>query len=171
MSESSLGDMSIASRMSSFWREPRLVGATTAVAAGVAGGAVLTDGATEGGDLSAFDPGVTADVIGARSDIVTVVAHIFTFLGSTAALVPLTVALLALLGVRHQWRAAGAVALGMSTSLALTVLLKDTIGRLRPPSTDMLGAIETGFAFPSGHTLNGTVYYGLLAGLLLTLCS
>ncbi len=154
------------------WKPERgLLGATAAVAAGVTGGVVLTDGARESGDLSAFDPGVTTDFISARSDIDTVVAHVFTFLGSTTALLPLTVALLVLLCVRRRLRAAGAVALGMSMSLALTVLLKDTIQRLRPPSADMLGVIETGFAFPSGHTLNGSVFYGLVTGLLLTVCS
>lgn len=131
---------------------------------------MLADGAVESADLSGYDPGITADFIAARSEFGTGVAEVFTFFGSTRALLPLTVALLVLLCLRHRWRAATAVTVGMSLSLALTVLLKDIIGRVRPPAADVVGTINNGFAFPSGHTLNGTVFFGLVTALVLHRC-
>ena len=37
--------------------------------------------------------------------------------------------------------------------------------RARPPIAGMLGPVETGFAFPSGHTLNSPVFLGLAVAL------
>ena len=54
----------------------------------------------------------------------------------------------------------------MTLSLALTLILKNVVGRTRPAAANLLGAVDTGFAFPSGHTLNATVFYGLVAGLI-----
>lgn len=152
------------------WRTPTFLAALTAAIAGIAAGVVLTDGAAESGDLSAYDPAVTAGFVSARSDVGTVVARGFTFFGSTAALLPLTLALVLLFVLRRRWVAAAVVAAGMSLSLTLTVLLKNSIGRIRPPAVDVLGALNDGFAFPSGHTLNGTVFFGLVTGLVLTRC-
>lgn len=157
------------SRIWSWW-DSRLLAPLLMLFIGLAGAVLLTDGATESGDLSAYDPSVTAGFVAARSDVGTAFAQVFTFLGSTAALVPMTLAVLAWLGWKRRWLAAGAVAAGMSMSLTLTVLLKNVIGRARPPGVDVLGAINTGFAFPSGHTLNGTVFFGLVTGLALSRC-
>ncbi|MGB7447862.1 MAG: phosphatase PAP2 family protein [Ornithinimicrobium sp.] len=156
--------------VSPLWRTPRFLAALASIVVGFAGGAVLADGVMENADLSAFDPTVTADFIGVRTEVVTAVARAFTFVGSTAALVPLTLGLIMILLLRRRWGAAVAVAWGMSLSLTITVLLKSSIGRARPPAHDVLGAINNGFAFPSGHTLNGTVFVGLVAGLLLARC-
>ena len=152
------------------WRTPTFLVALTAAIAGMAAGVVLTDGAAEGADLSAFDPAVTAGFVAARSSVGTAIAQGFTFFGSTAALLPLTLALVLVFVVRRRWMAAAVVAAGMSLSLTLTVLLKNSIGRIRPPAVDVLGAINDGFAFPSGHTLNGTVFFGLVTGLVLSRC-
>ena len=152
------------------WWEAALLAPVLMLLTGLTGAIVLTDGARENGDLSAYDPAVTSAFITARSDVGTALAQVFTFMGSTLALVPLTLVLLAWLGWRRRWQAMSAVAAGMSLSLTLTVLLKNVIGRVRPPGVDVLGAINTGFAFPSGHTLNGTVFFGLVTGLVLHRC-
>lgn len=153
-----------------WWREPLLVGPLLMAFIGTAGAVLLTDGARESGDLSAYDPATGAEFLAARSDVVTVLAQVLTFFGSTWALLPLTLALLVWLGLRRRWQSAAVVAIGMAMSLVLTVLLKNTVGRGRPPVVDVLGAIDTGYAFPSGHTLNGTVFYGLVIGLVLSWC-
>ncbi len=139
----------------------------TALILGATAAAVLVDGARESGDLSAYDPAASTAVIAARSTGFTWAAQALTFAGSTLALVPLTALLLAILALRGRWRAMAAVAMGMSLSLGLTIVLKTTVGRLRPAATDVLGTVDTGYAFPSGHTLNATVFYGLLACLLI----
>ncbi|MGB3829897.1 MAG: phosphatase PAP2 family protein [Ornithinimicrobium sp.] len=153
----------------SWWGTP-LLAPVLMVLAGPTVAIVLTDGASENGDLSAYDPAITSAFVTARSDVGTALAQVFTFFGSTLALVPLTLAVLAWLGWRRRWQAMSAVVAGMVTSLALTVLLKNVIGRVRPPGVDVLGAINTGFSFPSGHTLNGTVFFGLVTGLVLHQC-
>jgi membrane-associated phospholipid phosphatase len=131
---------------------------------------MLADGAEENAGLSAVDPVVTADVVGARTAGVTRLAEAFTFSGSVSSLLPLTLALLALLLFRRRWGAATAVATGMTISIGLTEVLKNVIGRARPAAYDVLGAVNHTYAFPSGHTLKGTVFFGLVGGLLLMHC-
>lgn len=149
------------------WLDASVLAPVTALILGATAAAVLADGARESGDLSVYDPAASAAIIAARSTGVTWAAQALTFAGSTLALVPLTAFLLLTLALRGRWRAMAAVAMGMSLSLGLTVVLKTTVGRLRPAVADVLGTVDTGYAFPSGHTLNATVFYGLLAGLLI----
>ncbi len=91
-----------------------------------------------------------------------------TFLGSAWFLAPITILAVALLTLTRRFAMACLVAAAMTTSLVLTVTIKTTVGRGRPDPDDVVGAINTGFAFPSGHTLNSTVFLGLTAVLLLT---
>lgn len=126
----------------------------------------LLDGVLEGADLASYDRPVSAAVVDARSPVLTGIARALTFLGSADALVPLTLVLVAGLLLGRRWMPAVAVAAGMSASLLATIVLKGAVGRDRPPAADVLGAKSTGYAFPSGHTLNSTVFLGLAAGLL-----
>ncbi|MEO7588481.1 MAG: phosphatase PAP2 family protein [Arachnia sp.] len=137
-----------------------------ALMAGIVGVGVLLDGVTEHGDLSLYDPSVTSAFIADRSAGLTALASVLTFLGSVTVLLPLTVIVLAVLALRRRWGAAAVVTAGMSLAVVLTVALKHLVERARPGVVDLLGPVDTGFAFPSGHTLNSTVFYGLIAGLL-----
>lgn len=134
---------------------------------GVAAAIGLLDGVMEQDDLAAYDPAVTAAAVSWRSPVLTALARLLTALGSAAALVPFTLLVLAGLLVRRRRLAATVVAVGMSMSLLLTIGLKGFVGRERPPAVDVLGPDSSGYAFPSGHTLNSTVFFGLVAGLLL----
>jgi undecaprenyl-diphosphatase len=141
--------------------------------AGVAAGATLAavellDAVRERADLAAYDPLVTADVVAERHPSLTVLAQIATFLGSTASIGALTLLLVAWTGWRRQWRTTGLIAAAMTASVALTIGLKQVVGRARPPTSLVLGPVDTGYAFPSGHTLNSTVFFGLLAALAVT---
>jgi undecaprenyl-diphosphatase len=140
-----------------------------AVAAVFAGAALaLVDGVRERGDLSAFDPAVTGAVVAERSPALTAVAEAFTFVGSTPSLAVATLATVAWIAWRRRdLRSAVVVAVAMAASSALTIVLKTLIARSRPPAGLALGTAESSFAFPSGHTLNSTVFFGLLAGLVL----
>lgn len=143
------------------WAIPTAVGA-----AGIAAVATLADGVLESGDLAAYDPVVTAGVVTARTPLLTAIAQAFTFTGSMVMVALYTLAVVAWLGLRRrQWRLAALVAGTMATSAALTVVLKLAFGRARPAAADVLGALDLTFAFPSGHTLNSTVFFGLLAAL------
>jgi undecaprenyl-diphosphatase len=127
----------------------------------------LVDGVREHGDLTSHDASVTASVVADRTGVMTVVANAFTFVGSEVSVGVLTAALLGWMVIRHRaWRAAWIVGGSMGLAGLVTMALKHLVLRARPPAVDVLGAIDTGYSFPSGHTLYSTVFCGLVAGLL-----
>lgn len=155
---------SLGSRVVDSWAGPAL-GVTVAATFAVL---ELADGARERGDLAAHDPAVTRAVVEERTPLLTGFADAATLLGGTVSIGALTVGVLAwLLWRRRAPRTALLVASTMATSVVLTVVLKHVIGRARPPATTLLGPVDGSFAFPSGHTLNSTVFFGLVAGLAL----
>jgi undecaprenyl-diphosphatase len=129
----------------------------------------LADGVREGGDLAAYDPVVAAEAVASRTMVITPLAQVVTFLGSTVSIGAMALALVAWVGWRRRQRVLAMILAGsMAASAALTVGLKLLLARPRPPAALVMGPVDTGFAFPSGHTLNSTVFFGLLAGLALT---
>lgn len=141
--------------------------AVAAVAAGL-GVVALADGAGEHGDLSAHDPAVTDAVVSHRTPVLTVLAHALTAIGSEVSIGLLTLVVVAWLVLRRRDLAAAAVVGGaMVVGSALTLALKHVVGRARPPASTMLGAFDSGYSFPSGHTAFSTVFFGLVVGLLL----
>lgn len=142
-------------------------GVVLLVAAGAFGGLL---GGVRGRDaLAAYDPAVTSDAVALRTPLLTLPAHAFTYLGGTPSITSLVLVLLAWTGLRRRnWPLAGILAGSMILSVLLTIGMKHLVERHRPPATLVLGAVETGFSFPSGHTLNSTVFFGLVAGVALT---
>src|SRR6476620_11521514 len=141
--------------------------AVAALAAGL-GVVALADGAGEHGDLSANDPAVTDAVVSHRTPVLTVLAHALTAIGSEVSIGLLTLVVVTWLVLRRRDLAAAAVVGGaMVVGSALTLALKHVVGRARPPAATMLGAFDSGYSFPSGHTAYSTVFFGLVAGLLL----
>ncbi|MDX6239831.1 MAG: hypothetical protein QOG10_4646 [Kribbellaceae bacterium] len=135
-------------------------------AAGTLGVAGLADSAKESNGLAAFDPGLTADAVSARTTPLTDLARALTFLGDVPVLSLLAVVAAALLWQRtRSLRAPGLLMIAMAGSAVLTYGLKLVIGRHRPGVAFVLGPIDTSFGFPSGHTLNSTVFLGTLVGL------
>lgn len=88
-----------------------------------------------------------------------------TELGSTAvlSLLCLGIALLAL--ARNRPRLAATFVLALTTTGLISTILKALVGHARP--IDAIISVHEA-SFPSGHTLSGTVVYGLLAALLLS---
>jgi undecaprenyl-diphosphatase len=81
-----------------------------------------------------------------------------------AILVPLGIAIVATLMALRRVRMAAVYGIALAGAALATQVLKVSIGRLRPPEGAAVPA--PGFSFPSGHTLNGTVTYGLIALLV-----
>ncbi|TCC49538.1 phosphatase PAP2 family protein [Kribbella pittospori] len=135
--------------------------------AGTLGVIGLADAATESDGLAAFDPALTANAVSRRTPALTAVARTLTFIGSTPVLVILTLAAALLL---WRWtsslRGPAVLILAMIGSSTLTYVLKTLVGRKRPDVTVVLGPVEDTFAFPSGHTLNTTVFFITLAALV-----
>lgn len=129
--------------------------------------AVLIDGARESSDLSSIDPTVTNALLGARNPILNTLDLAVTSVGSTVGLSVLTALLALWLGGRqHLWRWAGLVVVAMAGAAAVTVALKVGVGRARPSFSDLISSPSLDPSFPSGHSLNSTVFFGLV---LLTL--
>lgn len=142
--------------------------ASAAVAvAGTLGVIGLADSATESDGLAAFDPEFTAEAVSSRTPVLTALARALTFIGDVPVLVTLMlIAALLLWRWTLSLRAPALLLFAMAGSAALTSGLKALIERKRPGITYVLGPIDNGFAFPSGHTLNSTVFFATLAGLL-----
>ena len=144
-----------------------LAASAVVVVAGTVGLIILADAATESDGLAAFDPELTADAVSHRTPVLTAIARTLTFIGSAAVLVPLTVvAALVLWRWTRSWRSSAVLVLAMIVSTVLTSVLKALIGRARPDTALVLGPVSETFAFPSGHTLNSTVFFLTLAALV-----
>jgi undecaprenyl-diphosphatase len=130
---------------------------------------LLADGAAERGDLAADDPAVTTWLVHSRTPLLSGAAQLVTTIGSEPAMAILTVLVLAWLVIAKRARASAVLfAASMGTAGALSIGLKHLMARQRPPAADVLGPLDSSFSFPSGHTLFSTVFFGLVAGLLLT---
>lgn len=57
-----------------------------------------------------------------------------------------------------------------TSALIFILVVKNLVGRIRPPLVNAL-IVEPGFAFPSGHTYFGVVFYGLLTYFLVNFFS
>ena len=129
-------------------------------------GAALADHVDDAGlGATAYDTAVWAFVLDHRDAAATAVASALRVGGGTVALCALAGAAGLLLLLRGRRLDA---ALVVSTPLVSTLLsegLKPGYGRLRPPAEAQL-IPETGFSFPSGHTVDATVVLGVLALVL-----
>lgn len=89
-----------------------------------------------------------------------------TALGTYPFLVWFSLAVVALLLIRRQWRLAAAWVIVQIIGLALIQYSKLAFNRPRPPYNGEF-ATEDSLSFPSGHSLGSVVAFGLLAYLLL----
>lgn len=122
----------------------------------------LSDAVSEHNGLTSADPHIAHDVLAHRSDTVTAMAHVLTFIGSEPVVGAAMLALVAWLIARRRFQEAVVVAIGIAGSAAMTVGIKLAVERSRPPTLDRLGAVDHSFSFPSGHTLNSAVALGLI---------
>ena len=89
-----------------------------------------------------------------RSDALTPVMEGFSALATPVVLVVMTLAIAAFApGRRPGWCCA-----------SLNVLLKSLVQRPRPEGFRL--AVETGFSFPSGHSMAAMAFYGLIVWLI-----
>ena len=84
-----------------------------------------------------------------------------TFLGGATILIPIGVAFVLAAVLSRRARLALIVAVVLIAAALFTELAKDYVTRPRPTMDPLVTA--SGYSFPSGHTLNSTVTYGLLA--------
>ncbi|MFL4474238.1 phosphatase PAP2 family protein [Paeniglutamicibacter sp. MACA_103] len=119
-----------------------------------------------GGVPNAWDIPVLEWMVSHRNAAATDAAWFFTVLGDTPAMTILALCV----AVLFSWRARSVwpgvlIALTAAGSVALTLVLKATLGRARPSLESVLAPIPSSFAFPSGHTLNSIAILGIIGYL------
>lgn len=92
------------------------------------------------------------------------VFEMITFFGSFKWLFPATVGAVGVFLLKNKFKEAATLTLGMSLAVIITEILKIVIREPRPHLT--AAVVETSFSFPSGHSVNSTVFYLLLFYLL-----
>jgi len=138
--------------------------AAGALAAWAFGG--LTQDVVGHDEVARLDPRVESFVIAHRSGALTEAMKALTWLGSTAVLIPLGVALGGYFLLRRRdWRPSALVAVGLGGAVALYDIVKVAVGRARPPMSLWIGHYS-GRAFPSGHATQSLVFYGMAALIL-----
>ena len=139
-------------------------GVAAACVAGVAG---LVDGVDEHADLSTYDPGITSSVASMRRPVLTIVAELASLVGSEVSVAVLSLLVLAWLWFGPRDRARAVLFAGaMGAGVVLTLLGKHLVERHRPAARYVMGPVDNGYSFPSGHTLFSTVFLGLVVLLL-----
>ena len=68
---------------------------------------------------------------------------------------------------KKQWYAMWAVLIGIQGGMLLNLLAKQVFHRARPSFENPLVTLTT-YSFPSGHVVASTVFYGVLAALLIS---
>jgi len=127
------------------------------------------DAVVEGDGVAALDHPVLELVVQHRTPALAQALTTFTDIGGKVGMPILSVALVLLATwAWRSWSPAVLTTLAAAGSLAMTVVGKQLIGRVRPPLADAVPPFETSPSFPSGHTLNTTVIIGVLTYLLLT---
>ncbi len=112
------------------------------------------------------DPHVTAWVIAHRTDWLTSVLKVLTWLGSTAFIIPVALAVGLYFVIRRRtWRPLALLGAAVAGAIGLYDIVKPLAGRPRPPAAIWIGHY-TGAAFPSGHATQSAAFYAMLAIVL-----
>jgi membrane protein DedA with SNARE-associated domain/membrane-associated phospholipid phosphatase len=138
--------------------------AVGALAAWAFGG--LTQDVVGHDEAALADHHVTAWVVAHRTEWLTGVMKVATWLGSTAVIVPVALIVGCFFVLRRrQWRPLALLAGGVAVAVGLYDIVKPLVGRPRPPSAIWIGHYS-GPAFPSGHATQSIAFYAILCVVL-----
>lgn len=142
-------------------------GRLVAAAACLAGFVALALSVTRSMPLAAADVAVQQAIISHRSPGLTTAFHAFTTIGTLLLVVGAALTgVLILFRRTRSWVAPTVLAAGVSLSALTIALVKIGVARARPGPDDRIGPAALDFAFPSGHTRNGTATLWLVAVLV-----
>jgi undecaprenyl-diphosphatase len=153
------------------WSERRSSALTLGIGFAVcAGFATLAgqvyDAVTEADGIAVLDMPALDAALAVRSPGLTRAVVWLTDLGGPVLLsLIVTLAALALAGLRRSFEPVVVTAVTAAGSVGLTVIAKAAVGRSRPPFIDAVPPFESSFSFPSGHSLNSMALAGVLAYL------
>jgi undecaprenyl-diphosphatase len=143
-----------------------LLGALTAVAL-TAASVEIYEAVAEADGAAGLDHPVLDWAVAARTPGLNAAVTAFTDLGGPVGMTVLATIATAILAVwRRSWTPVVLMTAATCGSLAMTVVGKSLVGRIRPPLAAAVAPYETSASFPSGHALNATVVAGVVAYLL-----
>ncbi len=115
----------------------------------------------ENGKIESFDLSIIHFIQGLETSFLTIVLKTFTWMGSAYGVIPITIAICAVLffGLRQRNESVF-FALSIASTISLNELLKLYFRRDRP---ELYRLMEIGgFSFPSGHTMMAFSLYGMI---------
>jgi undecaprenyl-diphosphatase len=128
---------------------------------------VLIQQVVSHGPLTGLDRPTERFAVAHRTGALTDIMRFLSEIGSTSFLVPLVLVSITYFVFRERdWKPPAVLALALVTDILLQDLVKGVVGRHRPPVHYMIGRYPPG-SFPSGHTTQSLVVYGLIALLLM----
>lgn len=115
--------------------------------------------------ISVFDSTIVRFVQGYESPVLTTLMKMLTFIGSTGSVVVLSIIVLFIFYkiLRYCTELYLFVFVLLATALS-NIALKEVFKRTRPDLHQLIH--ETGYSFPSGHSMIAFAFYGTLAFLL-----
>ena len=100
-----------------------------------------------------------------RNDFLTGIFKFITFLGSQYMLILITI--VSFIVIKNK-KIPIAITINLIISAILNVLLKNIVNRPRPEGYRIIA--ETGYSFPSGHSMISMAFYGLIVYIILKNC-
>lgn len=107
-----------------------------------------------------LDRAVQEWIVGLRSDGLTSAMEVLSGIGSTAAIIGVTLAAALLFGYLCGWRYGGMFLGGVLGGFLLNTILKKGIGRVRPE--EAWGLSADGASFPSANAMLGFIIFSLI---------
>ncbi|MFD2079655.1 undecaprenyl-diphosphatase [Actinopolymorpha cephalotaxi] len=119
-------------------------------------------------EFATIDPTVHTWVLHHRVAWLNDVLRVVTWLGSNTFLLPgLAIAAIVLVRQRRSWGPVVAIVASYGSALLVHAVVREWVHRARPPSADWLSGAG-GWSYPSGHTIQATVAWGIVAILALS---
>lgn len=136
-----------------------------AIASAAVGAGKLMEDVTAGDGVTVLDRPVASFVAAHRTGALTTVMRAASSAGGPLVLAAVTVAVGVVLGIAwRRWAPVLVAGVTVAGNSALTMTLKEAVGRSRPPLSGALAAAD-GYAFPSAHAATAAAAFGVVAWL------
>jgi membrane-associated phospholipid phosphatase len=127
----------------------------------------IANNVVSGGTLTVVDIEIAQWLHEHGSPLLTQCLFIITNLHDPWVISPVAALITLTLAWKKRWYAALAILLIVQGGMLLNLLAKQIFHRARPSFENPLITLTT-YSFPSGHVVASTVFYGVLAALLIT---